>query len=108
LEAEPTNASYRQNLGKSLANLTQLLRQLRDSDGELQTLRQRQTLWKNDPIELQSAAEELALLINRTPQLVDELNVALGQCKAVGVDIDLLLRRPAFQSLPQNLRDRLK
>jgi eukaryotic-like serine/threonine-protein kinase len=108
VEIEPSNTSYRQNLGKSLANLTQLLRQLRNSDGELETLRQRQTLWKNDPIELQSVAEELALLINRTPQLVDELNVALGQCKAAGVDIDLLLRRPAFQSLPQNLRDRLK
>jgi serine/threonine protein kinase len=108
LEADPNNASYRQNLGKSLANLSQLLRQLKDPDGELKILHQRQSLWKNDPINLQSVAEEMAILVNRTPKLVDELVGVLELCKAAGVKIDVLLNRPAFQSLSPGLRDQLK
>ena len=99
VDAEPNNASYRQNLGKSLANLTQLLRQLKDSEGEMEILRQRQTLWKNDPVELQHVAEELATLVNRTPQLVDELVGTLKLCKSAGVDMQMPAESSCF-SIP--------
>ncbi len=113
LDTEPTSTSYRQNLGKSLANLSQLLRQLKDAEGEVETLRERRALWKDEPANLQMVAEELATLVNRSrklvdEQLVDELVVVLGLCKAAGVKIDLLLNQPAFQSLSQSLRDHLK
>ena len=108
LEAEPINVSYRENLGKSLANLSQLLRQLGDNDAEFETLRQRLDLWTNDATNLQCIAEEMATLVNRSPQLEDELVKTLGLCRAAGVKLDDLLNRPAFQLLPPILRDRLK
>jgi tetratricopeptide (TPR) repeat protein len=108
LELEPKNASYRENLGKTLANLSQLLRQLRGTDAELETFRQRQELWKNDPENLQSIAEEVANLVYRNPQLVDELGVTLRLCQAAGVNVGDLMKRPAFQLLQPSLRDHLK
>ena len=108
LAAEPTNASYRENLGKSLANLSQLLRQLADNDAELDTFRQRLDLWKTDATHLQNLAEEMATLLHRSPQLMDELVKTVELCRAAGVKLDDLLTRPAFQWLSPKLRDRLQ
>ncbi len=108
LDAVPNNVIYRQNFGKSLANLSQLLRQLNDPDGELEIIRQRQTLWKDDPIELQHVAEEMASLVYRAPQLIDDLVCIWEGCKTAGVELDVLIESPAFQSLPQNVRKRLR
>ncbi len=108
LAANPNQATYRENLGKSLANQTQLLRQLRDVNGELDILKQRRELWKTNAVKLQAVAEEFALLANRSPQSIEELIITTQLCQAVGVKIDDLLNRPAFQALSVSVRDRLK
>ena len=96
--------------GKSLANHVAASATIeRLLTVKLEILRQRQTaLWKDDPIELQHVAEELAMLVSRAPQLVDELVMVIALCKSAGVEIDPLLDRPAFQLLPESLRNRLK
>ena len=108
MAADPIQATYRENLAKSLANLTQLLRQLKDVNGELEALKQRRELWKTDAVKLQAVAEEFALLATRSPQSIEELIITTQMCRSAGGKMDELLNRPAFQSLSVSVRDRLK
>ena len=108
LAAAPNKATYRENLGKSLANLTQLLRQLKDVNRELEVLKQRRELWKSDADRLQAVADEFALLAVRSPQSIDELVMTTQLCRSVGVKMDDLLKRAPFQMLPESVRNRLK
>ena len=108
LAAAPNKATYRENLGKSLANLTQLLRQLKEVNRELEVLKQRRELWKSDADRLQAVADEFALLAVRSPQAVDELVMTTQLCRSVGVKMDDLLKRARFQVLPESVRNRLK
>lgn len=108
LEADRSNATFRANLGKSLANLSHLLRQLNDTNEELEAFKLRRELWHADAVKLSQLAEEIASQSSRSPQLVDELIATLKLCLAADVKIDDLLKRPAFQSLPATVRDRLK
>lgn len=108
VSADPKSASFRENLGKSLANLTLVLRQLGDVDGESAALLQQRELWKSDAVKLTNVAEEFALLCTRSPQLVEELITTTQLCRAAGVKMDELLNRPAFRSLPSQVRDQLQ
>jgi tetratricopeptide (TPR) repeat protein len=105
LELSPKSDVYRQNLSKSLANLTGLLRQLRDQEGELQLLRVRRELWSSSPNRMVALAEEIAPVAAGTPQYWDELVANLRGAKAGGYTFDSeFWERPTIRPLAQQLR----
>lgn len=108
LDASPTNGPAKQNLIKTLANLSALLRQLKDWNSLIVRMSQRRELVAKDADKLVDIAEQFAVLVEEHPPMFEQVVITLQQARDAGYAIAELWSRPVFRDLAGRLRPQIQ